>query len=281
MSLFIKIKALRASLSNSESKLADYTLNNPELIRNQSSIELASAANVSQSSVVKFAQKLGYKGFPEFKFAVVDALNQQSKQETSPLTAFTHQDDITLVSQKLLSKQHTILSHTQQLNEATQIEKAVDALKSANRVLFVAQGNSSLVARTCVFKLQKLGVAAQCEADLIQAANALSVLGNGDVLFVISHSAHPRSLRTLVELAKLEGVTVISMTKFTQNAISELADHRLFSVSEEEPVPHSGILTSSSQHYIVDLIVIALSNSNLHLQKRVAQANGFIESLGI
>ncbi|QTH72350.1 MurR/RpiR family transcriptional regulator [Pseudoalteromonas xiamenensis] len=82
MSLFIKIKALRASLSNSESKLADYTLNNPELIRNQSSIELASAANVSQSSVVKFAQKLGYKGFPEFKFAVVDALNQQSKQET-------------------------------------------------------------------------------------------------------------------------------------------------------------------------------------------------------
>ncbi|TMO95258.1 RpiR family transcriptional regulator, partial [Pseudoalteromonas sp. S3178] len=80
MSTFVKIKALRPSLSNSEAKLADFTLNSSAKIRALSSVELARAAGVSQSSVVKFAQKLGYKGFPAFKLAVVDDLNLQVQQ---------------------------------------------------------------------------------------------------------------------------------------------------------------------------------------------------------
>ena len=63
MSTFVKIKALRQSLSSSEAKLADFTLNSANAIRNLSSVELAKVVGVSQSSVVKFSQKLGYKGF--------------------------------------------------------------------------------------------------------------------------------------------------------------------------------------------------------------------------
>ncbi|NRA82151.1 MAG: RpiR family transcriptional regulator, partial [Pseudoalteromonas sp.] len=40
MSTFVKIKALRQSLSSSEAKLADFTLNSANAIRNLSSVEL-------------------------------------------------------------------------------------------------------------------------------------------------------------------------------------------------------------------------------------------------
>ena len=80
MSTFVKIKALRQSLSSSEAKLADFTLNSANAIRNLSSVELAKVVGVSQSSVVKFSQKLGYKGFPAFKLAVIDALNDESSE---------------------------------------------------------------------------------------------------------------------------------------------------------------------------------------------------------
>jgi DNA-binding MurR/RpiR family transcriptional regulator len=75
MSTFTKIKAIKDSLSHSETKLADFILNSPNTIRELSSQELANVAGVSQSSVVKFTQKLDYKGYPAFKLAVIDALN--------------------------------------------------------------------------------------------------------------------------------------------------------------------------------------------------------------
>lgn len=281
MSLFIKIKALKSNLSNSELKLAEYTLQQPELIRSQSSIELAQASGVSQSSVVKFAQKLGYKGFPEFKFAVVDALNSQT-HEPAPLDTFIHQQDsLKHVAEKLVLRQHGILKHTQQLNAEVDIEAIVSQLKAAKRILIVAHGASSLVARECAFKLQKLGLIATCESDFINAANNLSSCGKEDVLFVISHSAQSKNLGKLVELAQQNKTKVLSLTKYAINAISENADFRLYSVTDDEPIPHSGILTGCSQSFVIDLLSIAISNSHTQLQKQATQANEYIESLGL
>jgi len=58
-------------------KLADYLLLQPDTARHLSSQQLANEAGVSQSSVVKFAQKLGYKGFPALKLALSEALASQ------------------------------------------------------------------------------------------------------------------------------------------------------------------------------------------------------------
>ncbi|UMX51768.1 hypothetical protein MJ389_20480 [Escherichia coli] len=68
----------------SDKKLADYLLLQPDTARHLSSQQLANEAGVSQSSVVKFAQKLGYKGFPALKLALSEAL---ASQPESPLRA--------------------------------------------------------------------------------------------------------------------------------------------------------------------------------------------------
>jgi DNA-binding MurR/RpiR family transcriptional regulator len=49
-------------------------LSQPDHARHLSSQQLAQEAGVSQSSVVKFAQKIGYKGFPALKLAISEAL---------------------------------------------------------------------------------------------------------------------------------------------------------------------------------------------------------------
>ena len=102
MSTFVKIKALRQSLSSSEAKLADFTLNSANAIRNLSSVELAKVVGVSQSSVVKFSQKLGYKGFPAFKLAVIDALNDETS-EPKLHGKITLNDSLEQIAEKLLS----------------------------------------------------------------------------------------------------------------------------------------------------------------------------------
>lgn len=65
-------------------KLADYLLLQPDTARHLSSQQLANEAGVSQSSVVKFAQKLGYKGFPALKLALSEALASQPESPPCP-----------------------------------------------------------------------------------------------------------------------------------------------------------------------------------------------------
>lgn len=56
-----KISNIRSQLSPSELKIADYILACPEQVTHFSSQELAQQADVSQSSIVKFTQKIGFK----------------------------------------------------------------------------------------------------------------------------------------------------------------------------------------------------------------------------
>jgi DNA-binding MurR/RpiR family transcriptional regulator len=74
MNCLISIRQRYAGFAQSDKKLADFLLAQPDRARHLSSQQLALEAGVSQSSVVKFAQKLGFKGFPALKLAISEAL---------------------------------------------------------------------------------------------------------------------------------------------------------------------------------------------------------------
>jgi Transcriptional regulators len=61
MNCLIRIRQRYPDLAQSDKKLADYLLAQPDTARHLSSQQLAFEAGVSQSSVVKFAQKMGLK----------------------------------------------------------------------------------------------------------------------------------------------------------------------------------------------------------------------------
>lgn len=74
MNCLTRIRQRYPTLAASDKKLADFILAQPDQTRHLSSQQLAGEAGVSQSSVVKFAQKMGFKGFPALKLALSEAL---------------------------------------------------------------------------------------------------------------------------------------------------------------------------------------------------------------
>lgn len=55
---------------------------NPDLILRGSITSLAKDYQVSQSTITRFCQKIGYDGFNEFKFDVLDQKNKVDKNKT-------------------------------------------------------------------------------------------------------------------------------------------------------------------------------------------------------
>jgi DNA-binding MurR/RpiR family transcriptional regulator len=70
----LKIRSERDQMSAIERRIADFILDNAQLLRDYSSQQLANALGISQSSVVKFSQKLGFKGYPDLKLSIGEAV---------------------------------------------------------------------------------------------------------------------------------------------------------------------------------------------------------------
>ncbi|MCF2915822.1 SIS domain-containing protein [Pseudoalteromonas sp. Cn5-37] len=272
MSTFVKIKALRQSLSSSEAKLADFTLNSANAIRNLSSVELAKVVGVSQSSVVKFSQKLGYKGFPAFKLAVIDALNDETS-EPKLHGKITLNDSLEQIAEKLLSSKLAVLTETKNLNEAPAVEKAVELLKSAKRILICGLGGSALVAKDFSYKLQKLGMPAIAEPDGHAQLAYVATFSKGDLVIAISESGMTREIAEVVKQAKKNSSSVISVTKFGSSHVADSADVKLYSVAEGESVRLSSILARTAQDFVIDILFIALTQSSRQGRKLLEHSN--------
>lgn len=282
MSTFIKIKAMRDNLSTSELALADYILSQPESIRDLSSQKLAQQAGVSQSSVVKFTQKLGYRGYPDFKFAINDSLRSAQQHEKPRLHGQISLDDTyTAVTEKLLSSKIAVLTNTKGVNEQSTYEQAQAMLQKANRILICGVGGSALVGRDLSFKLQKLGMSAIAESDNhVQMANVANYTSK-DLLFVISESGETREEVAVTELAKKHGVTIVSLTGYGNNSISKLADVKLYTVSDENSARLSSILARTAQEFVIDTLFILLTQSSSKGRKLLEASNQAIREFRV
>ena len=261
MSTFTKIKALKGSLSSSELKLAKFALDSSNVIRELSSQELANVVGVSQSSVVKFAQKLGYKGYPAFKLGIIDALNYATTGNNLH-GKITINDSFSQMSDKLLSSKVSVLSETQKLNDEKAFLAAVDLLKSAKRILICGLGGSALVGKDFSYKLQKLGMLAIEEPDTHAQLAFAATLTSNDLVFAISESGTTKEIVNVVTQAKRNNCNIVSITRYGSNLISDMANVKLYSIADEESARLSSILARTAQEFIIDILFIAITQSS-------------------
>ncbi|MFT6897201.1 MAG: DNA-binding MurR/RpiR family transcriptional regulator [Paraglaciecola sp.] len=278
MSTFTKIKALKDSLSSSELKLAKFALDSSNTIRELSSQELANMVGVSQSSVVKFSQKLGYKGYPAFKLGIIDALNIPIVNRNLHGEITIH-DSFAQMSDKLLSSKVSVLNETQKLNDESAFLQAVELLKSSKRILICGLGGSALVGKDFSYKLQKLGMLAIEEPDTHAQLALAATLAENDLVFAISESGNTKEIINVVSEAQRNKCKIISVTRYGSTPISDIANVKLYSVADDESARLSSILARTAQEFIIDILFIAITQSSRQgrriLEKTNATVNDF------
>ncbi|MCH8537403.1 MAG: MurR/RpiR family transcriptional regulator [Alkalimonas sp.] len=274
MSVLHKINVLRDLFSPGERLLADFILSNPDQIRYMSSRTLAETAGVSQASVVKFTQKLGNKGYTDFKFDLNDSLHQEAEKPSVQLHGQISLDDsFDVTADKLVASKITVLHNTRAINSQQTFELACQKLLNAKRVMLCGIGASALVARDLTLKLQKLGMAAITESDThVQLANVANY-SQHDLLFVISESGETPEIVSTAKHARANQVQIISLTGYGSNSISRLADVCLHTVADETSARISSILARTAQELVIDTLFILLTQSSDKGRKMLEASN--------
>ena len=250
-----KISECLPSMRKSERKVAEYILANPDEIIHMRIVDLATEAQVSEPTVVRFCRAVGCSGFQEFK------LNLAQQLASSPSfgqIAVTETDTIAEYKRKVFDSTVDTLLNVRDKIDNRALEAAVTAIAASTRVEFFGFGASGAVAADAQHKFFRLQLATAAHSDHhIQNMSAMS-MEPGDVVVAISQSGRTKALLRSMGMAKDQGATVIGLAP-SGSPVARQANIPL-EVDVEEDIEIYTPLSSRIAHLVViDTLAIGVA----------------------
>jgi DNA-binding MurR/RpiR family transcriptional regulator len=227
------IKARFDEFSRSQKDVAQYIVDHLDEAAFQTAEELARRANTSSSTVVRFSQALGFDGFPELQQAARDEYRRlvgglggsaDALAAAAPLFSLDHTE-----FEAALAADHVNVEDTAHKLSRGDVEAAVDAIASAERVLIAGTDQMAFFASYLRHLLMLLDLRAEIVASPSQ--EALGRLSRIDAsTLVIGLSAgrpHPLITRTM-KLARHRKAPTLAITDATLSEVARLARIRLY-----------------------------------------------------
>jgi len=199
-------------LSKSERQIADRLTRNLHKTAFLAGPELAEECGVSPSSITRFAQKLGYSGFPELK-KELESLYRKTTTPYEMFKSFLSQTDVESVPQLSIAQDIQNLVNMQRGMNLDVLNTTISKIDEA-RVIYLAAIASSEI---CVELLSSFLEALQKQHVKltdhgISKKIELFDIAPSDVMIAFSFQRVLREVRDVALYAKEKGVTTVAVT---------------------------------------------------------------------
>jgi len=277
----VKIRSEREQMSAIERRIADFILDNAHLLRDYSSQQLANALGISQSSVVKFSQKLGFKGYPDLKYSVgaAVALANNSNGDVAEWPPESDPHGYLQVAEGLRRSKAAAEEETRVANPQEEVEAVIALIDAAPKVFVYGLGDDGLYAREFAMRLALLGILTVQHADPILMTANLSAARPSDVLLVFSEFGKLPQLWQLSRQFQEMGGKVVSITRHTANPLRAHADASLAICAHDPQPPVAQLLYRCSLQYLLDFVFVLLCHANPDRQRQLALNQERIQQL--
>jgi DNA-binding MurR/RpiR family transcriptional regulator len=227
------IRARFDEFSRSQKDVAQYIVDHLDEAAFQTAEELARRANTSSSTVVRFSQALGFEGFPELQQAARDeyrrrvgggGLGVDALTAVTPLFSLDHTE-----FEAALAADHVNVEDTAHKLSRSDVEAAVDAIVSAEKVLIAGTDQMAFFASYLRHLLMLLDLRAEIVASPSQEAlGRLSRIDSATLVVGLSAGRpHPLITRTM-KLARHRKAKTLAITDATLSEVARLARIRLY-----------------------------------------------------
>ena len=257
MSCITRIK--EASLTETEKEIAQYIIEHPEHVLDDSAMKLGEKTHSSSAAVVRFAKKLGYTGFPQLKIELAKDL-----VETIPeVDNLLHPDeDMATLMNKAHQSQIVTIDKTDQLLAASTLEAVVNALEKAKHVYLFGVGGSAVICDDFRHKLMRIGKYACFYPDVHLQMTSVPNMTEEDFAFFVSYSGETKELVTAAKWAKNMHIPSAAITQSPYNKLGKLVDYVLPIPSQEQALRIGAMSSRYSSLIIIDLLYYGLVKRN-------------------
>jgi len=245
-----------SNTSGAKGAVAKYLLDNWQDASFLTASRVAAKVGVSESVVVRFAQDVGYSGYPELQRALRDALRTQISGATSSENGSLAADSGTHESiQNLFDLTLNNLQETCNANSFDSFQAAAEMISHAKRIGVVAGRNALGPATTLAVHLNEVlnntHLLGGGRDDLF---DHLRSLGRDDLLITIGLPLYNRRTVQAAEYMRERGVPQIAITDSLSGPLSRAADVTLITKFQSHSFAHSHVATL----FIVDILIYLL-----------------------
>ncbi len=219
-------------LPKNHRKIADYFIDNFDRIPFLNVQQVSDATSSSVASVVRFAQRTGFKGFSELRDDIAESLqNQLSKKEIFPLFDKERLEEDLLTSVANLDIKN--INDTLHNIERENFDKSVEMILSSRRVYTAGLGISFLLAEILAYQLTQVAIDASSFRHTYSVFHEqILYLDNNDIIIAFSFPPYSKETVDAAKFAAGRNIKVISITNTEASPITFHSEVNLVVKSE-------------------------------------------------
>lgn len=234
MDFYEYLKENRTLLNKNEEKILSYLINEKKQIDDWTIREVAKGFYTVPNTIVRMCQKLGFKGYTQFKEELMKTLDAE---ET--LLRMTDLDDLVIKTKQLLNQEV--------------LDDIVTAIHEAENILFFAVGLSRFPAEEFSERLKILGKKSQTFIDPHLMKHNAKQMTTQDLGIAISLSGSENSnVFAATNRANISGANTISLTGFSTNALSKITNYQLYAYSTDIKIEGIDAADRFGFHYLIN-----------------------------
>lgn len=268
--LQMRIEEKYRDLSKGQKRVAEYVLDNYDKAVFLTAARLGEVVGVSESTVVRFATQLGYKGYPEFQKAleelVRNRLNSIQRMKVtygrisqSQILETVLQSDVEKIKQTLNGIDHSAFN------------QAIDTILNARKIYVLGIRSCAPLAAFMSFYLNLLcdNVIAVNTNSSSEIFEQLIRIGEEDVIIGISFPRYSQRTLKALEFASKRKAKIITLTDSVHSPINIYSSCNLIARSDMASIVDSLVAPLS----VVNALIVALC------MKKQEEVIGTLETL--
>lgn len=271
--LLVQIENKMSTFSKSQKLIANYIINSYEKAAYMTALKLGNAVNVSESTVVRFAMHLGYRGYPEFQSALEELVRNKLNSIQRMEVTYGRISQSKILESVLKSDAEKINSTLEKIDQAA-FEMAVDTILNAKHIYIIGIRSCAPLASFMAFYFTLMFE----NVRLIQTSSSSEIfeqmvrIGKEDVIIGISFPRY--SMRTLkaMEFANNRSAKVITLTDSVHSPMNLYSSCNLIADSDMASIVDSLVAPLS----VINALIVALC---MKKQRDVAKTLEMLEGI--
>ena len=254
-----RIQRKYPKFTKTETKLANYILNDPNNVLQLNVSELAKNAGVSDASVVRFSRNIGYHGFMDFKVNLAYDVVPSDRHINPRLKKGDAPEDI---CRKIFESEVRVLNETRSGMSVEQINRITDKIAQADHIVLFGTGGSLMVIKDAEHKFLKIGYHAIVHEDIDMQRMEASLMRDRDVAIAVSFSGANSNVIDCMKMARANNAYCVGIVSQVRSPLTKVVDDAVYSAYDETIFNSESVSTRIAQLAIIDCIVSVLSIHN-------------------
>ena len=245
--------------SSTEENIVEYILANPAQISEMTTRELAEKTYTSPAAIFRLCQKLGLKGYNEFKIKFTSEINR-----TLPCGAhimrrpITDKDSTSDIVRKLAQLEIEAIEETKNEMDLTQMERIAELLDKADIIDVYAYDQNFSLAQMAVYNFLQVKKTAVAHNSLNSQLSAALIADKHHLAIIISRSGLNQRLIRTARILKKQGIKTILLSVNRETKLACLCDEFLYVANTLDYLDLGGNIFSVGVRYYFDVLVSLL-----------------------